>query len=265
MIQVAPYPAFPETIAGAVVFWDRITTRPTKYGTAKWVPYRCRMCGVESASSAAVLKRKLGNFTGCCQDCAPNAKRERVTERYRSRGTEVRPNGVIIDWSTATPPSPGISNYSVEVQCPCGYRRPIKVPSILHDRSGLCGSCACHEANISPSNPRRSNLHVDGKGYRVINIHRTDPMFTMVRGARKGQWGILLEHRLIAARSLGRPLESWEHVHHINRDKLDNRPENLQVITPDKHCSVTAMQQEINRLRRRVAKLEKIIEDKHLR
>jgi len=45
------------------------------------------------------------------------------------------------------------------------------------------------------------------------------------------------EHRVVAEMLLGRPLIAGEIVHHLNHDTLDNRPENLMVMSVGTHSS----------------------------
>lgn len=65
-------------------------------------------------------------------------------------------------------------------------------------------------------------------GYIEVTLSPDDPMRVMARG------NIVLEHRLVVARLIERPLKPWEIVHHINRQRDDNRPENLRLVE-DRH------------------------------
>ena len=71
----------------------------------------------------------------------------------------------------------------------------------------------------------RGGRTLDRSGYFKITLDADDPMFTMAHNTTHR----VLEHRLVMARALGRPLQAHETVHHINLDKSDNRLENLQL------------------------------------
>jgi hypothetical protein len=70
--------------------------------------------------------------------------------------------------------------------------------------------------------------HIAEDGYVRIWLTDDDPMYAMAQAHSK-HGGYCLEHRLVVARHLGRPLTEDETVHHIDNNPLNNSLENLQL------------------------------------
>lgn len=72
------------------------------------------------------------------------------------------------------------------------------------------------------------------KGGRMIN----DRGYILLRKADHpfAHSGYVLEHRFVMEQKIGRILQPWEDVHHINGDKKDNRIENLELLTHRQHA-----------------------------
>ena len=68
-----------------------------------------------------------------------------------------------------------------------------------------------------------------------VVVDPSDPFACMARSK-----GRILEHRLVMARKFGRPLRDTETVHHIDGDKTNNHPDNLE-IRQGKHGKHIAM------------------------
>ena len=70
--------------------------------------------------------------------------------------------------------------------------------------------------------------YVDDKGYvRVLRPEHPNDIC-----------GYVYEHRVVMEDFLDRYLTSWETVHHINEEKLDNRITNLYLCTAQEHTAI---------------------------
>jgi len=88
-------------------------------------------------------------------------------------------------------------------------------------------------------------------GYLAIKLQPDDFFYQMA-----SRQGYILEHRLVMAKHLGRNLHLWEIVHHKNGHKDDNRIENLQLVTDDRHTQITRLENRISFLEKRIVLLE---------
>ena len=133
--------------------------------------------------------------------------------------------------------------------CHGHYLRLIRTGDVLRDRplsrkvNGVCvvdgctnratarHLCPAHRARKSKHGDVRADLpikQVEGTGYVTRHGYRVVPI------PRDDRWLVHhnrteFEHRYVMAKMLGRPLTRDESVHHRNGDRLDNRPENLEL------------------------------------
>lgn len=136
----------------------------------------------------------------------------------------------------------------------CGKERWVAIKR-GQNRNPLCHYCALQQnRQISVSgelNPNWRGGRTLTDGYVTLFVPRESLYYTM---AEKN--GRIKEHRLVMAKHLGRCLETWEIVHHFNRNRSDNRIENLELLpNASQHVALTRIQNYVKPLEERLAEL----------
>ena len=118
-----------------------------------------------------------------------------------------------------------------------------------HSPKKICRSCGGRAVGKSTAlrqgkdHPAyKTGRYVGSGGYCYVLIEKDDPLIAMAGMKRH-----VLEHRLIVARRLGRVIGIDEVVHHIDGDKLNNDPSNLQLLSRAEHTSLHRKQLRILR------------------
>ena len=151
----------------------------------------------------------------------------------------------------------GTSNY-IWARCTnCGKERWVKcykgTPTFLRCRA--CGNKGRTYKYGKANAHWRGGRHKNCLGYFEVYLSSDDFFLPMVNVKRP----YVLEHRLVMAKYLGRNLQPWEIVHHKNHIKDDNRIENLQLVTDDRHKQISILENKITTLEKKVEEQNKII------
>jgi len=108
----------------------------------------------------------------------------------------------------------------IKTICPVCNKEFEQYPS-RYKQGVRCCSNKCRAIHIRGENNHnfKNGYSINQWGYKMINVD-----------GKK-----VYEHRYAMEQCLGRKLIKGEEVHHINRNKLDNRIENLELLTINEH------------------------------
>lgn len=74
----------------------------------------------------------------------------------------------------------------------------------------------------------KGGRHTSEDGYVRVWLTDDHPFYCMAQ-SHSAHGGYVLEHRLVMAQKLGRPLREEETVHHMDGNRQNNHPDNLQL------------------------------------
>lgn len=222
-----------ETPPHPTVDWSTAHRGPTG---STVVQVRCPICTTSRLLQASLVRYRIKErtFNGRCYN---HRKLNRERSTYARGPRKPRPPHPAVDW-TDTKALPASNRYKVTcvaVTCPsckqCRYARPGAVSSNIRKGrfTGLCLPC-------SPNAPKREWVRLGPgrkldpvKGYVRLSLEAIAPEDRWLFLAMRRTTPTVMEHRMVMAKTLSRPLTSNELVDHMDGDKTNNDPTNLRL------------------------------------
>jgi len=204
-----------------------------------------------------VFKVNKKNARMCSIKCAQKYTKKKIALRYKGTGNYKKGNILALfnecwndivdrDDIRVMKKNAKCRKYTriyVSVKCPkCKEKRYRSIKDLIYSIeegtfSGYCIKCYVSKGRSLhlQKNGKRiigKRRYIDERGYISVRIKRNSKFYDMSGN------GIILEHRLIMAKYLGRSLKSWEHVHHIDGNKSNNDIDNLELKDGSIHLSM---------------------------
>lgn len=120
----------------------------------------------------------------------------------------------------------------VEVKCAyCGNKKTTRSDNVK--KKNYCNASCSQKDRL-----RKPEDHPSWKGGRRVTSNGYIEIYMPDHPRARGRY--VFEHIVVLEKKIGRPLREEEEVHHKNRIKTDNRPENLQPINSGDHTRLHA-------------------------
>jgi hypothetical protein len=224
-----PYPEHP------AVDWTQM--KPVQRGQRSrrmMVEITCPWCKEKRFDDASqtIYRVKKGTFTGYCY-------KDRLLQKARSDRLP-RLDHPAVRWDVTKIVNAGRQRLTrVQVTCPtCKSVRFAQTGSTAaHIRegrfTGICVTCSPRAKKRGWTILSRGRKIEPNKGYIRLGRSGVAPedlhLFDAMKLGNSGRGSHVMEHRLVMARMLGRPLTTRELVDHMDGDKLNNEPSNLRL------------------------------------